>query len=67
MKKNLSGIILTAEIAAVILFHTFKIRESENIPSESSVVKISKTLVNIPKSAILFKTKPDYFFVNMLK
>lgn len=67
MKKNLSGIILIAEIVVVILFHTFKIRETENVPSESTVARISKSLVNIPKSAILIKTKPDYFFVNMLK
>ncbi|MDP4131931.1 MAG: hypothetical protein Q8918_10750 [Bacteroidota bacterium] len=67
MKKNLSGIILVAEIVAVILFHAFKLRESEQAPSESTIVMISKNLVNIPKSAILLKTKPDYFFINMLK
>jgi hypothetical protein len=67
MKKHLSGIVLVAEIVAVILFHTFKLRTSENTPPENSVVRITKSLVNIPKSTILYKTRQDYSFVNMLK
>ena len=67
MKKNLSGIVLVAEILTVILFHTLKNRETENIPPENAIVKISKSVVNIPRSALVLKAKPEYFFVNMLK
>jgi hypothetical protein len=67
MKKNLSGFVLAAEILIVILFHTLKNRESETVPTENAVVKVSKSVVNIPKSALLLKIKPEYFFVNMLK
>jgi hypothetical protein len=67
MKKNLSGIVLTAEILIVILFHAFKIRQNENIQAENAIVRISKGAMSIPKSVIIFKSKPEYFFVRILK
>ena len=67
MKKNLSGILLVAEIVVVILFHTFKIRQPKKIVLKtilSGTAKASKTfLVSNPCS----KAKPEYFFLNMLK
>ena len=67
MKKNLSGIVLTAEILTIILFHAYKIRQNENPQPENAIVKIGRSAMNIPKSAIIFKTKPEYFFIRVLK
>jgi hypothetical protein len=67
MKKNRSGIILVAEIIVVILFHTFKIRETDKDQPLNAIVKIGRNLENIPKSSLLLKAKPQYFFVNLLK
>jgi len=68
MKKNRSGILLIAEIAAVILFHTFKIRSTEKDLPENDVVTNSKSIENLPGATIpVQKLKPEYFFLNMLK
>jgi hypothetical protein len=67
MKKNQSGLILAAEILIVILFHVYKIRQNENILPENALVRMSKGAVNISKSALNFKSNPEYFFVNVLK
>ncbi len=67
MKKNQSGVVLAAEILIVILFHVYKIRQSENILPGNALVRISKSAVNISKSALSFKSNPEYFFVNVLK
>jgi hypothetical protein len=67
MKKNLSGIVLAAEILAVILFHTFKDRGAENNSPENTIVRTGKSVIDIPRASSLFKTKPEYFFVNVLK
>ena len=67
MKKNRSGILLIAEIVAVILFHTFKIRASEKDLPDRSIVSISKNLNHLPQSVLMPKAKPEFFFLNMLK
>ena len=67
MKKNRSGILLIAEIVAVILFHTFKIRATEKDLSDNSIATISKRVDNLPKTILAPKSKPEFFFLNMLK
>ncbi|HVU85030.1 MAG TPA: hypothetical protein VHC50_09320 [Puia sp.] len=69
MKKNRSGILLIAEIVAIILFHTFKIRASEkDLPDRpGSIVTISKNLNHLPQSVLMPQAKPVFFFLNMLK
>jgi hypothetical protein len=67
MKKNRSGILLIAEIVAVILFHTFKIRATEIDLPDNAIVKISKSPDNLSKATSVLKTKPEFFFLNMLK
>ena len=68
MKKNRSGILLIAEIAVVILFHTFKIRSAEKDRPDNDIVRNSKSIENLPGTTIpVQKGKPEYFFLNMLK
>ena len=67
MKKNRSGILLIAEIVAVILFHSFKIRATEKDLPDNSIVTISTRLDNLPKTILVPKSKPEFFFLNMLK
>jgi hypothetical protein len=67
MKKNRNGIILIAEIVAIVLFHAFKTREPQKELPLNTIVKVGKTLENIPRSSLILKAKPEYFFVNMFK
>lgn len=67
MKKNRSGILLIAEIIAVILFHSFKIMAAQKDLPDNSIVTISTRLDNLPKTISAPKSKPDFFFLNMLK
>ena len=68
MKKNRSGILLIAEIVAVILFHSFKIRATaeKDLP-DNSIVTITQRPGNLPKTILVPKSKPEFFFLNMLK
>ncbi|HVY73431.1 MAG TPA: hypothetical protein VG890_01295 [Puia sp.] len=67
MKKNRNGIILVAEIIAVILFHSFKLREPNvKLPADQAV-QTAVRLDHIPGISSLLKTKPEYFFLNVLK
>jgi hypothetical protein len=66
MKKNRSGILLIAEIVAIILFHTFKIKATEKDLPDNAIVKISKSPV-LPRTASVLKIRPEFFFLNMLK
>jgi hypothetical protein len=66
MKKNRSGILLIAEIVAIILFHTFKIRATEKDLPDNAIVKISRR-PDLPPATPVLKIRPEFFFLNMLK
>ncbi len=63
MKKNMSGIILAAEILTIILFHSFQLKQAEPKPADA-LASISKA--STPNKMPLH-ARPAYIYLPLLK
>ena len=63
MKKNMSGIILAAEIFAIILFHSFQLKQ-EDQKTNDALVRSTKAA---PVQKMALHAKPAYIYLPLLQ
>jgi hypothetical protein len=63
MKKNMSGIILAAEIFTIILFHSFQLRQDDHKPVDA-LARAEKASAS---RKMELHAKPAYIYLPLLK
>ena len=63
MKKNKSGIILAAEIFAIILFHSHQMKQQAPAPFDS----LARNAKVAPQHKMPLHAKPAYIYLPLLK
>ncbi len=63
MKKNMSGIILAAEIFTIIMFHSFQLKQGDQKSNDA----LARTVKPVPTQKMALHAKPAYIYLPLLK